>query len=295
MSKTFEIDLSKEINDTFYPLILNQSRYLVCYGGAGSGKSHFVAQKLLLRIMFAMAGGYRERFLCLRKTGPAAKLSIFALFNDYIDKWNLRQYVSINKTDMTFTFEGGSNIYCGGLDKEEKIKSIEGLTGAWLEEPTEFNPMDFEQIDLRLRGDVPTYLQIILSFNPISRMSWVFKRFFETVDPDAFVHHSTYPDNKFIDEDYKKKLENLKKKTLISTWFTPRGFGAFLQTLFIPTGALLIRSRISPTIYFMALILGLMIRTLYLKLGYMIKTFMSRNYFTRGGLQTHSLSASSIG
>jgi phage terminase large subunit len=40
---------------------------------------------------------------------------------------------------------------CAGLDDPEKIKSIVGLTDAWLEEATEFSPDDFTQIDLRVR------------------------------------------------------------------------------------------------------------------------------------------------
>lgn len=236
MPKSFEIDLVRWVNDKFYDLLFNKERYLVLYGSAGSGKSHFAAQKILLRIMKAMREGYRERFICLRKTGPAARKSIFALFTDYLNKWEMRPYVSINRTDMTFDFEGGSSIYCGSLDDPEKIKSIEGLTSAWLEEPNEFAEEDFTQLDLRIRGESPSYKQIILTFNPISKMIWLFKRFFETVEPDAFVHHSTYLDNRFIDAKYKDILEGLKKKMRTSTWSTLKEYGASLRILFIRTG-----------------------------------------------------------
>jgi phage terminase large subunit len=38
-----------------------------------------------------------------------------------------------------------------GLDDPEKIKSITGLTDAWLEEATEFTLDDFSQVNLRVR------------------------------------------------------------------------------------------------------------------------------------------------
>jgi phage terminase large subunit len=38
-----------------------------------------------------------------------------------------------------------------GLDDPEKIKSITGLTDAWLEEATVFTLDDFSQVNLRVR------------------------------------------------------------------------------------------------------------------------------------------------
>lgn len=275
------LDLTKLINPHFYPLLFDKHRYLVMYGGAGSGKSHFAAQKLLLRIIKAGKEGYRHRFLALRKTGPAARKSIFTLFKRYVTEWGLS--ARVNKTDMAFEFSNGSEIYCGGLDDPEKIKSIEGITGIWLEEPNEFNQEDFEQADLRLRGITPDYKQIILSFNPISRMIWLFKRFFETADEDSSLHHSTYLNNCFLDDEYKGKLENLKKKTPTSTWSTLKGFGAYLRISSIRTGRLLTDSPKYMT-SFTALTLGSTIRMLCSNLVSRIRGFMSRNFSIRAGL-----------
>ena len=122
------LNLKAVTNEKYFPLLENHDRYLLLYGGAGSGKSHFVAQKLLVRIIMSMKRGYKEKFLVLRKTQPAVRKSVFALLNHYIDKWELRSIADVNKTDMTLAFNGGSEILCGGLDDPEKLKSIEGVT-----------------------------------------------------------------------------------------------------------------------------------------------------------------------
>lgn len=208
------LNLKAVINEKYFPLLENHDRYLLLYGGAGSGKSHFVAQKILVRIIMAIKRGYKEKFLVLRKTQPAVRKSVFALLNHYIDQWELRNIVEINKTDMTFTFDGGSEIICGGLDDPEKLKSIEGVTSVWLEEPTEITKGDFIQVDLRLRGDTPSYKQIIFTFNPISRVLWLHGYFFENQPESTSIIHSTYKDNRFLDIEYIKVLEGLKNQDL---------------------------------------------------------------------------------
>jgi len=227
--------LEEVTNPTFFPLFMNQDRYLVLWGGAGSGKSYFCAEKTLVRILRGMENDIKHKALILRKTKPAARASVFTLFMEYIDKWGLRPIIKVFYVTMTFRFANGSEIICAGLDDPEKIKSIQGITMIWLEEPTELTIDDFTQIDLRLRGKTPTYKQILFSFNPISETNWIKQRFFddvagiETVERTdkiirkkailklgqkrseiyTTIHHSTYRDNRFIDLEYANILENL--------------------------------------------------------------------------------------
>mgnify|MGYP002508345844 CR=1 FL=1 len=69
---------------------------------------------------------------------------------------------------MRIKFQNGSEILFAGLDDVEKLKSIYDITGIWIEEASELLEGDFNQLDIRLRTVTPYYLQIILSFNPIS-------------------------------------------------------------------------------------------------------------------------------
>jgi len=211
MNINFDLShLHEIINNVYYPLLENQDRYLILYGGAGGGKSHFVAQKILIRIIIGMKQRIRHRFLTLRKTQPAVRKSVFTLLNYYIYQWNLQNFVKVNRSDMSFHFIGGSEILCGGLDEVEKLKSIEGVTSVWMEEATEFNQRDFRQINLRLRGKTSSYKQIILSFNPIEKLSWLYNRFFEKSGDKTKIVQTTYRDNCFIDEEYIEVLEGLK-------------------------------------------------------------------------------------
>lgn len=204
------------INRKFYPLLSAMSRFLVLVGGAGSGKSHFTAQMLIIRILAAMSRGIKHNILALRRTSPSARYSVFALFKHYISEWNLSALVDIKDSTMEINWMGGSKIRCTGMDDPEKIKSFENMTTAWYEESTEAMPMDLTQINLRLRGEKKTKKQIILTFNPIDQNSFLNDRFFEggqpkANDPTATVMHSTYKDNEFLnDPDYEAELEALK-------------------------------------------------------------------------------------
>lgn len=234
-------DLGQATNEAFYPLYKCKDRYLVLWGGAGSGKSYFAAEKILVRCLVGIEHNIKHKFLCLRKTQPATRKSIFALFEEYISNWGLSSIVHTNRTMMEFTFTKGpgTQIICGGLDDPEKLKSIVGVTSVWLEEATEMNVKDFTQVDLRLRGITPSYKQILISFNPISETNWVKKRFFDSFQKSDIVnalfpkserrkttmqvrgkafdvfttlHHSTYKDNRFIDSQYIAILEDLVNK-----------------------------------------------------------------------------------
>lgn len=205
-------DPEKISNPHFLPLYENKSRYLILYGGAGSGKSHFIAQKFLFRILLSFQRGYTEKFLFLRRVKRTCKHSVFSLFRRYIFQAGLSKYCQINKTDMSFHFENGSEVLCEGLDDPEKLKSIEGLTSVWAEEATELDHESNIQIDLRLRGNIKAYFQICYSFNPITKLNWAYKEFFEKEDDETTIDHSTYLNNQHLDKKYIEMLQNLEKR-----------------------------------------------------------------------------------
>ena len=175
---------------------------------AGSGKSHSIIQALVYFILRDFNEPFQHKILCLRKTSPAARKSIFPLIKHVIEAWGLEELVKINNTEMLFTFLNGSTIMVGGLDNEDKLKSIYGITKAFLEEINEFKADDFRQLNLRLRGLIPTTFQIFGAFNPLSKLSWVYKEFFVKDNSSIYKHHSTYKDNEYLDEEY---INNLKR------------------------------------------------------------------------------------
>ena len=200
----------KENSPAFVPLFADQSRYQVAWGGAGSGKSHIVARKILYRLLKEQ--DVLHNFLVIRKVDRTIKRSVFTLIRNIITRWRLTSEFHINLTDKTITYKPtGSQIMFSGLDDVEKLKSIEGVTSIWCEEATELTQQDFEQLDLRLRGEHGCLKQIILTLNPISEQHWIKKIFFDDPMSGVFTLHTTYLDNAFIDAEYKMVMENKKK------------------------------------------------------------------------------------
>lgn len=201
------LNFKREVfNDVYFPLLLDYSkRYEVYYGGAGSGKSVFIAQKLLIKAI-----NKKRRILIIRKVGTTLKDSVFPLVVDMLKKWKIYEYCKINLSTYTITLSNESVLLFRGLDDSEKIKSITDITDIWCEEATELNLDEFTQLDLRLRALVDDS-QIWCSFNPVSKENWVFKKWF---DKDAIydkentmILKTTYKDNKFLPDSYINALE----------------------------------------------------------------------------------------
>lgn len=205
---TIDIDIDDIMNRWAHPVLDDQNRYLVLYGGAGSGKSVSAAQKIIIRLLEESG----HKFLVVRKVANTIRNSVFSLLRGTISDWNLSPLFKINKSDMDITCSNGNQIIFAGLDDVEKLKSIHGITGMWLEEASEMTQEDFQQLDLRLRGFTPNYKQIIVSFNPISITHWLKDVFFDKHKQNSTVIHTTYLDNMFIDDEYKRTLEALKEQ-----------------------------------------------------------------------------------
>lgn len=193
-------------NDTYMPLFECDSRYLVLKGGGGSGKSIFAGRKVLERCVSEPG----HRMLVCRKVARTLRESCFAQLRGQIAEHYPDCGAVVNRGDLRIAFPNGSEILFAGLDDVEKLKSIYDITGIWIEEASELLEADFNQLDIRLRTQCPYYLQIILTFNPISITHWLKARFFDRKDPRATVHESTYRDNRFLTQEAVKTLEAFK-------------------------------------------------------------------------------------
>ena len=108
-------------NDRYYPMLKSyDKRFEVYYGGAGSGKSVFVTQKLLYKYLTQP----NRKCLVVRKVNATLKDSVFSLFKSILSQWQLYEECKINKTDLTIELPNGSNFIFKGMDDPEKIKSI---------------------------------------------------------------------------------------------------------------------------------------------------------------------------
>lgn len=199
----------KCFNDVYLPELTSyDKRYNVFYGGAGSGKSHFVVAKAILKGLKYPG----RKFLIIRKVGNSLRDSIYALFKSVLGDWNLYDKCKIRDTLLTIELPNGSQFIFKGLDDSEKVKSIANVDDIICEECTELEPSDFDQLDLRLRSKNP-HLQIHCMFNPVSKSNWVYKRWFENGynKENTVVLHTTYKDNKFLPQSYVDALNEMAK------------------------------------------------------------------------------------
>ena len=199
------MDVKLKYNPVFEPFFNTQRRYAMLYGGAGSGKSVAAAQKIIMRTL--MEWDVEHRWLCIRKFKSTLRESVFEQLNRVIKDLGIQGVCKVLETNMTIDFANGSNIVLSGVDDPEKLKSITGVTSVWIEEITELDESDFDQIDLRIRGETKTYKQIMGTFNPVSETHWLKYKFFDNPTDDVFSLHTNYMHNLFIDEDYKRILE----------------------------------------------------------------------------------------
>lgn len=203
------IKISKKVfNDVYLPYLDNDDRYLIFYGGGSSGKSYFIGE----RIIYKQITPRKCNILIVRQTADTNRKSTFPLLKQVISNWNLNEHFRFNETDMRIVCKlTGNEIAFAGLDDVEKIKSITfangELTDIWVEEATECQEADINQLKVRLRGG-KSKKQMVLSFNPINIQHWIKKHFIDS--GLATVCFSTYKDNKFLTDDDRKALEDLK-------------------------------------------------------------------------------------
>ena len=203
------IRISKKLfNPVYLPFLENEDRYLLFYGGGSSGKSYFIGE----RYIYKMVKPRRCNLLVVRQTGDTNRKSTFPLLKQVINNWGLSEHFKINESDRRMKCKlTGNEIAFAGLDDVEKIKSITfengELTDIWVEEATECQEADINQLKVRLRGG-KSKKQMVLSFNPINIQHWIKNHFIDS--GLATVCFSTYKDNKFLTDDDRKALEDLK-------------------------------------------------------------------------------------
>lgn len=175
-------------------------------GGAGSGKSYFIAQKIIIRCCQEPIN-----ILVCRKYSSTLRNTCFSLFKEILKKWQLTPYVKIRETDFNITFPNGSQIIHCGLDEETKLLSLNDIGTIWVEEAFEVSKDIVEQLNLRMRGKNSNQ-QIILSWNPISQHHWLYE-FTEKEPPtNSKIIHSTFKDNPFLNKEYVEAMEDMKER-----------------------------------------------------------------------------------
>lgn len=166
-----------------------------------------IAQKIIIRCC-----NEKIRVAVCRRTATTLRNSCFSLFKEILTKWQLYpQFVSARETDMTITFPNGSQIIMLGLDEETKLLSLNNISVIWIEEAYEVEKNKVEQLNLRMRGEADNQ-QLLLSWNPISKHSWLYDFTVENPPNNSVFIHSTYKDNPFLNKEYIAALDEMETR-----------------------------------------------------------------------------------
>ena len=189
----------------FLPLLNDYShRWEIYKGSAGSGKSHFITQKIIIKALRE-----KRRVMICRRYGTTMRNSVFKLFKDVIESFKITHLTRIKESDMSITLPNGSEIIFVGLDNEEKLLSIAGITDVFIEEVYEVPKEIVDQLNLRMRGKAPNQ-QIYMAFNPISAKHWLYDFCEGSTRPESSIYsQSTFRDNPFLPDEYVKALEDM--------------------------------------------------------------------------------------
>ena len=184
-------------------------------GGRGSGKSVFIARKILL----GMLDHPEASAIVYRKVAATLRQSVYEEFAKAIDALGLRPWCAFRLSPLEVRFRPtGQRILFRGADDPHKSKSItlaKGYFGyLWFEEAAEFAGMD----DIRtiqasaLRGQAAQKPITFLSYNPpVSVRNWINSEVLRPAE-DRMVHHSSYRQlpREWIGEDFIRQAEALR-------------------------------------------------------------------------------------
>lgn len=214
-----QIEIHSEVfNPVFIRHLENMARTQIQFGGSGSGKSVFLAQRCVFDVMKG-----RRNYLVLRQVGRTIRGSVYTEINRVIGNWGVRALFTVNKTDMLITCSNGYQIIFAGLDDIEKLKSITPARGAvtdiWIEEATETERDTIKQLYKRQRGgDESIPKRLTMSFNPILQSHWIYDEFFSDIawaddqteycSDELSIQKTWYVHNKFLTPDDIQDLEN---------------------------------------------------------------------------------------
>lgn len=199
---------SRVFNKHIYDKLTDYSTFTeIHYGGASSGKSHGVIQKVVFKSL--QAWKYPRKVLFLRKVGSSVYDSIFEDVKQCLEVWGLLGACKVNNSAYRIELPNGAQFIFKGLDNPEKIKSIKGISDVVMEEASEFTLDDYTQLTLRLRDKKHPNKQIYLMFNPVSKVNWVYSAFFVKKPKNTVIYQTTYKDNRFLDEVTKENIEEL--------------------------------------------------------------------------------------
>jgi len=174
------------------------------YGGRAGGKSYAFADSLLLL-------GRKRKLLiaCLREIQDSIKDSVHKLLCDRIAFYGLNDYkVYEDRIDNLVT---GTRFIFKGLREQDsqKIKSLEGVDIAWIEEAQTISKSSWEILEPTIRKDGS---EIWISMNRLYENDPIWMAVAAKPDARTLVRRVNYYDNPFCPEEIRYQAEKCRRE-----------------------------------------------------------------------------------
>lgn len=193
-------------SSSFHNIIHSWDRYIIAWGGRGSSKT----DSFYLKYLVSLFEPYYFKLAYVNKFASDIRDKQYAGFKRVAKRTGLESQLRFYDGDYRIVHpKSGNMLIPKGMDDPEKTKGLDDITAIWWDEPNLGTVEDFRALNELLRSPMAMYLQFALSFNPVNINHWLRSTLFHPDDshklhPDfvgqALLHHSTYKDNEFIDQ-----------------------------------------------------------------------------------------------
>ena len=180
--------------------LFDAHRYKVVYGGRGGGKSWSIARALIIK-----ATSSRLRILCARELQTSIRDSVHKLLCDQIDALGYGEYFDTTHNSIRCA-SGSEFIFSGIRTNISKIRSMEGVDIAWVEEAESVSEDSWAVLVPTIRKKDS---EIWVSFNPDQDTDPTYRRFVTKPPPAAKVVEIGWADNPWFPEALAKEKDYL--------------------------------------------------------------------------------------
>lgn len=171
-----------------YAMLWQNAENKCLKGGRGSGKSHAIAEYLVIN-----AANEWRRVVGARQFQRSIKESSKALIEDKIRSLGFRYDYEVTKTEIRHKYTKSTFSFIGLERNPDNARSLEGATDCWVEEARNISQTSIDVLipTIRAAGS-----QIIWSWNPVKPTDPIEKQFcVAEMPPETLMIHTTYRDN----------------------------------------------------------------------------------------------------
>lgn len=176
-----EVEINKNVYLDCYHHLLNENDIDIelIWGGRDSGKSRFVAQKLIDESLDAPY----FKAIFIKKTANSIKEAQYDMCKSIVEQWEMESLFKFKEHPLQITCKSGSRFIARGMDQPGKIRSITNPSHIWIEEGNQLSETDFITLLTSMRSDYGK-VKMYITFNPESTVPdyhdfWMYKLFFK--------------------------------------------------------------------------------------------------------------------